>query len=30
MDDKIPWIFDIKHDQYGRIGIRQSMAKGVG
>ena len=28
--DRFPWIFHITHHQYGRIGIKQSMAKGVG
>ena len=30
VNERFPWIFNIMHDQYGRIGTKQSMAKGVG
>ena len=30
INERFPWIFNIIHDQYGRIGTKQSMAKGIG
>lgn len=30
INDKFPWIFDIRYNQYGRISVKQSLAKGVG
>ena len=30
INEKFPWIFDIKHNQYGRVNVKQSVAKGVG
>lgn len=27
---KLPWIFDIKHCEYGKIGVRQSLSTGTG
>lgn len=29
-NDKFPWIFTMMHDMYGRISVKQSLAKGVG
>lgn len=30
INERFSWIFDIRHNQYGRIGVKQSMLKGVG
>ena len=30
INDKFPWIFDVRHDQYGKIIVKQSVLKGVG
>jgi hypothetical protein len=30
INDRFPWIFDIRCDKYGRINVKQSVAKGVG
>lgn len=30
INERFSWIFDIIHDQYGRISVKQSLAKGVG
>ncbi len=30
INEKFPWIFEIGHNKYGRISVRQSVAKGVG
>lgn len=30
INDRFPWIFEIMHNKYGRISVKQSMAKGVG
>lgn len=30
MSDRFSWTFQIEHNRYGRIGVRQSVAKGLG
>ena len=30
ISDRFPWIFQVTHHQYGRVNVKQSMAKGVG
>lgn len=30
INEKFPWIFDIRHNQHGRTNVKQSVAKGVG
>lgn len=30
INERFPWIFDIGHNKYGRVNVKQSLAKGVG
>lgn len=30
INEKFSWIFDIVHNRYGRINVKQSLAKGIG
>lgn len=30
INDRFQWIFNIRHDRYGRVNVKQSIAKGVG
>lgn len=30
INERFPWIFDIRHNKYGRVSVKQSLAKGKG
>lgn len=30
INERFPWIFNIIHDKYGRVNVKQSVARGVG
>lgn len=30
VNERFPWLFQIRHNQYGRVNVKQSVAKGVG
>ena len=30
LNERFPWLFQIRHNQYGRVSVKQSVAKGVG